>query len=134
MDFRYKKIKIKKYRYELLEDYKTKIDNIPIFILPEVFYGLGVDGHLLIRKGYRWKGTSGLAFDTENVIRASCVHDVFYQMLREDQIPMAWKTLADKALYRLMLADGKKGLWNSFCAWYYYSAVRWFGWRACKHV
>lgn len=60
------------------------------------FYSLQPDGDLLIENGYAWNGTSGGVPDTKRNLGASLVHDCFYQMLREGQLPMKLRRPIDE--------------------------------------
>ena len=141
--FEYKKIKGGKYKFEVTADY---IIELP-FYLPRYFSYyfetmLATDEPiidrnsckiLIIKKGYQWDGASGPAFNTKNVIRASCIHDVFYQMIKDGfLIKSIYKDIADELLRMIILEDSnQKGFfskyWSKFRANYYYLAVRVFG-------
>ena len=130
--FRYKRIKSKKYKYELLEDYEVLTGVWTGAGVRGRFYSINHVGHLVIKKGYRWDGASGPTYDSKSTMRASCVHDVFYQMFRLRQLSLRFRKAADKVLRRFMIEDashkgGLLGTWSRFRAGYYYRAVRLFG-------
>ena len=81
------------------------------------------DGLLTIQRGYAWDGASGPTFDTPSTMMASLVHDALYQLLRERQLPPAWRGKADACLERIMLAD-YKGSWPK---WHAFRVACW-GW------
>ena len=39
---------------------------------------------MIVEKDYAWDGPSGPTIDTSNSMRASLVHDVLYQAMREE--------------------------------------------------
>jgi len=132
--FVYEKIKHKKYKYRLYKQYILQLNFIPKKIVSTKYYQFTLDGVLTIEAGYNWDGASGPTIDTKSVIRASCVHDVLYQMMREKELSLKYKDFADRELQRIMLEDSSTNPWNRFRAWYYYKAVKLFAGYACKPV
>ena len=139
IELNYMRIKHNEYKYELLEDYEIFLNFRPKNEIMNDFYSFlpnKLEAILYIKKGYRWDGASGPTVDTHNTIRASCVHDVLYQMIRRKELPIESKSLADEALRRIMLEDssqtGISGLWGRFRAGYFFYAVKLFGWSACE--
>ena len=65
-------------------------------------------GLLLIGKGYEWDGPSGPAIDTDNFMDGSLVHDMFYQLLREEVLTprYVWRLKADNEMFRQCKKDG----------------------------
>lgn len=49
------------------------------------------NGRLRIETGYEWDGPSGPAIDTDNFMDGSLVHDLLYQLLREERLKPRWK-------------------------------------------
>lgn len=139
-NFQYKKINHPKYKYELLSDCITFTQLKPTQDLKGKFYRIYKTGKLIIKKGYRWDGASGPTIDTKNVIYASLIHDIFYQMFRENQLNRyTWKDQADRELQRIMIEHANKdrtedwaihSWWIEFRAGYYYNAVKYFGHKA----
>lgn len=74
----------KSYKYQLYKDYSIKTDIKPNKIVSDNFITLNDDGLLLISLGYAWDGPSGPVIDTKHNLKASLVHDVFYQLLRNE--------------------------------------------------
>ena len=132
--FQYIKIDHNKYKYVICRTYKIKLNFCTGFSVLGSKYDLSADGILEIKHGYAWDGASGPTFDTRNTMRASCVHDVLYQMMRESDIPTTFKDSADMELSLLMIEDGinSNKLWNKIRAGYYYWGVRIFGGIFCK--
>ena len=132
--FRWENIKDDKYKYIVMIDYFVKV-NIQTQNINNKFYSL-LGGQLLIKHGYKWDGASGPTIDTHNTMRASCVHDVLYQMIRCRELNPDKKDTADRELQRIMKEDWKaktifgKG-WNAIRSGYFYYAVKLFGGSSC---
>jgi len=134
--FKYVKIDHPDYKYQLIDNYSLVLNFKPEKRIKGEFYTFNKTGLLTIHDGYCWDGASGPTIDTENTMRASCVHDVLYQMIRLEQLPLACKDYADKELRRVMLEDGAYHIgltkaWNYIRAGYFYYAVKVFGFSAC---
>lgn len=85
-------------------------------------------GRLTIKKGYLWDGPSGPAIDTKNFMRGSLVHDVLYQLIRENLLDKKNRKEADRILRDICIEDGM----SKFRANYVYHAVRIFGAKSAK--
>jgi len=83
---------------------------------------------LVIERGYCWDGPSGPTWDSANALRASLVHDVFYQLIRQGIIPMKERKPIDDLFRKLLLDSGM----SRFRAWYYWKAVRAAGFFAAS--
>jgi hypothetical protein len=116
--------RLKKYKYQLMDDYTIQIDVKPIkSIRRELinFLSLSPQGVLSIGKFYAWDGPSGPTIDTRDFMRGSLVHDALYQLMREGVLDhKVHRKRADEILRGLCLEDGM----CSFRAWYVYQAVR----------
>ena len=70
---------------------------------------------VVVRNGYAWDGPSGPTIDTENSMRASLVHDVLYQGMREGMLPAGFRERADSEFSRILKEDGmwwpRRWLW-----------------------
>lgn len=136
--FLYEKLpKSDKYKYRLTADYSVQLHFIPEKTIHGDYYSLYDTGVLVIYKGYSWDGASGPTIDTKNTVRASCVHDVLYQALKEKKLPRKYKQPSDKELQIIMLEDSNTDtiFWNvlnNTRAGYYYAAVRVFGFWALR--
>lgn len=108
----------KGYKYQIAEDY-----TIPTEILNEHivsgFIILEPTGLLHILRGYAWDGPSGPTLDTKTFMRGSLVHDVLYQLMREERLKKEIKIYADDLLKEICLEDGM----CSFRAWYVHRGV-----------
>lgn len=131
----------KGYKYKLAQDYVHPLPDF--FINGEVWHPLfTIKGAILrVRKGYAWDGASGPAVDTPSFMRGSLVHDVFYQMLRENLLPPVLRLIsgdgpvdidirkwADKELRSVCREDGM----GAIRAWWVYRAVRNFASRSAR--
>ena len=78
-------------------------------------------------KGYAWDGASGPTFDTSNSMRASLVHDILYQAIREGVISKSYRRLADREFRLILKEDGM----HFFRRWSW-----WYGVRICggQHI
>ena len=110
------------YRFQVWEDYAIQTQ-MPGDVVSD-FYRLQ-SGLLIIRKGYAWDGASGpVTIQTDTNKIASLVHDVFFQMLRNKELPHdPCFHIANQELRRLCLEDG---MWR-LRANYFYRAVESFG-------
>lgn len=119
----------KGYKYQLGRDYIHKLPPEFKLLRPILhpLYSIS-GGELILKRGYAWDGASGPAIDSPNFMRGSLVHDVFYQMLREDSIPRFFGTTdtrkwADQELRKICIEDGMSKI---RAAWVYW-AVRRYG-------
>ena len=134
--FSWKKITHKKYKYKTTRLYHLMLRFKPLANINGRYYQFLTNGYLLICKDYVWDGASGPTLDTKNTMRASCVHDVLYQMIREQKLRLEMKDNADKELARIMEEDWKAcniltKTWNKVRSSYYYWGVRLFGRWSC---
>ncbi len=125
-----------RYKYQMINDYKLKLNFKPEKTIIADFFAFDSNGFLSIRDGYMWDGASGPTLDTISTMRASCVHDVGYQMIRTAKIDPSYKKSFDKELSRIMKEDYNPSwfggsLWSKFRAGYYYQAVSLFGGSSC---
>ena len=113
---------IKKYKYQLLEDYIIEIKIFPAEAIDTMFIDLSEEGILTIRCGYAWDGCSGPTWDDHTNMRAGLVHDSLFQLLREGHISSGCRLYADTLFRDICIEDGMPN-WR---AWYYFNAVRLF--------
>jgi hypothetical protein len=83
-------------------------------------------GRLTISPGYAWDGASGPTKDTKDSMRASLIHDAFYQLMREGLLDLSYREDVDNYFWYLLREDGM----NYVRAWYWWRAVRRFARRA----
>lgn len=114
----------KGYKYQLDESYELQIPLQPDECLTSQFIQLDLLGNLTIKQGYAWDGASGPALDIPSLMRASLVHDVLYQLMREKLLDnQVHRCAADLLLKQHCIEDG---MWP-IVAWVVYKAVRVFG-------
>ncbi len=116
--------KLKKYKYQLLEDYQVQIDLKPDHDIDTPYISLSTSGLLTVHERYAWDGPSGPTFDTKSFMRGSLVHDALYQLMRLRELDyQADRKRADQILRDMCKADGMFAL---RALWVYYG-VHWFG-------
>lgn len=135
--FLWTKIEHPRFKYEVLKDYRIQLHFCPKETVISRYYVFTRDGMLLIRRGYRWDGASGPTIDTISTMRASAVHDVIYQMIRQRELSYSYKRAGDCELSMIMKEDYHpnnvfSSLWSDFRSGYYLIAVSLFGGFACK--
>ncbi|MBN1622518.1 MAG: DUF1353 domain-containing protein [Endomicrobiales bacterium] len=115
---------LRKYKYQILEDYKDVIPITPGNPIDTKFIFMDTDGTIIVKKHYAWDGPSGPTIDTATFMRGSLVHDALYQLMREGHLDYkTQRKQADFILKQMCLEDGM----SSFRAWYVYNSLRIFG-------
>ena len=110
------KIKYRKgFKYQLAEIFAIQTDIKTGYDSDYEFLILAGSGILTIRAGYAWDGPSGPAIDTRNFMRASLVHDAFYQLMRVGVIGNNYRKKADYELYRMCREDGMTFIRAKWC-------------------
>lgn len=95
------------YKYQLVADYHINTKIKPAGDIVTDYIELDSKGTLTVKKGYAWDGTSGPVLDTDNNLRASLVHDAFYQLMRMRKIKSTeHKKSADKLFRNMCKIDG----------------------------
>lgn len=74
------------YKYQLDKNYHIETRIKPPKDIETQFISLKEDGSMTVKNGYAWDGTSGLILDTDENLRASLVHDAFYQLMRKRKL------------------------------------------------
>ena len=112
------------YKYQLFEEYDVAINIKPKKDIIHPYFDLYKDGVLRVKKGYAWDGPSGPTFDTKNFMRGSLVHDVLYQLLRENLLEIEnGRNKADLIIKKLCIEDGMSKLRAQIV----YLGLKWFG-------
>lgn len=117
----------RRYKYQLVESYEI-MTNIKGYEFDAGLYSMQEDGMMIVREGYAWDGASGPTFDTPNSMRASLIHDVLYQAIRDIYLPPSCKDQADRELHRACIEDGM----HKKRADVWYDGVHLFGWKSCE--
>ena len=95
------------YKYQLVENEYFHGDVLPTKPLIDTEYiALDDNGDLTIRAGYAWDGASGPAIQTQDSMRASLIHDAYYQLIRQGYVDMSYREQADSAYRRVCIEDG----------------------------
>lgn len=109
----------KGYKYQLWKPYSIQTV-VKGYVIHGDFLKLDFNGLLTCEKGYAWDGASGPAFDTDTFMRASLVHDAFYQLMRLGQIDRSHRGYADRLMKQICLDDEMWFLRAHWC----YQAVK----------
>ena len=119
---------MKSFRFQVAED--TELELVNAMELPDVeFEWFTKSGNTIkIKKGYAWDGASGPTIDTKDTIRASLIHDCYYQAMRLGLVHKQFRKVADKELRDQMI---KAGCWK-IRAKLWYLAVRLFAASSAK--
>lgn len=123
MSVKYKK----RYQYELLDSFSFSTSFKPPSNVELKYIRIDTDGKITAKPGYAWDGATG-AIDTKSTMKASLLHDICYQLLKLNVIPMRYRKEFDGLYYKTALQNGM------FIgrAFYHYAAVRIFGDNALK--
>ncbi len=120
--------------------YKFRLEAYGVYVLPpclakearkwnasDPFYTIK-SGTISAQVGYAWDGASGPVLDTHRTLRATLIHDILYQAIRQHKIDRADRRLADRIMLAILKEDR---MWfpRRLC---WYAAVRLFGRCAVK--
>ena len=114
------------YKHQLVEEYVIKTEIKPQINIETEYITLNHEGKLTIKKGYAWDGASGPVPDTRRVLRASLVHDAFYQLMRTqpEKLPRGvYRRAVDLLFKEMCIKDGVR----SSRASVFYFGLRKFG-------
>ena len=112
------------YKYQLVADYRVRVDIVPDYDIETEFVQLDRSGVLTIRHGYAWDGPSGPTVDTKTFMRGSLVHDALSGLLRDAYLERdKWFTAVNRELRKICLEDG---MWR-FRVWCIYIGVQYLG-------
>ena len=104
----YTEVEHSQYKYQMIRDRMAWTDIKGYEVYTE-YFDLYNDGRLVIFSGYAWDGVTSFP-DLPSMMRASCVHDVFFQILRESLIPDfdrdVFFKISNNELSRLSKIDG----------------------------
>jgi len=121
---------VNNYKYKLtdgIREQTTIIEDETIHLTEtgtsRILAKLYANGLLDVMPGYAWDGASGPVVQTDAMLRASCVHDVLYQMIRRGLLDVSFRQAADETMYQVLRRHGVS--W--FRAQYVYWALRAFG-------
>jgi len=115
----------REYCWRTRQDYWFKVP-ITGYLVEAKYYRLQRDGKLFVKSGYAWNGTSGGVKDSDRNLGASLLHDVFYQMFREKQLPLHLRDETDQLFEQHCVELGTRKRRAAFFEW----VLRKFGRRA----
>jgi len=94
------------WKYRVTKGFSVQTDIIPPQKIQTNFATLTMKGRLYIHKGFCWDGASG-AFDTKNIMKASCLHDSLCNWMVAGLLPFDeyWEP-ADRLLRRVAIDEG----------------------------
>lgn len=92
--------------YQLVDDYSVMTLVRPPVAIITPRLELSITGLLTIKAGYCWDGTSGPVIDRKTNMRAGCVHDALYELMRRGDLPYDWWPRADELFARILFEDG----------------------------
>jgi hypothetical protein len=95
--------------YQLVEPYSVATDLRPVAPIKVPRLMLDAYGRLTIEAGYCWDGTSGPVIDRKTNMRAGCVHDALYELMRRQAIDYNRWREADAIFARILYEDGAWG-------------------------
>ncbi len=115
------------FRYQLVETERYQSDIMPLGVLADTdWLALDGEGLLTIRAGYCWDGASGPVIHTPDNMRASLIHDAYYQLIRLGLIHAAYRAAADRIYRRVCIESGM----TEARAEVHFHGLRLFGWAA----
>jgi hypothetical protein len=93
------------FKYQLAEDVtiQTPIKGVRI---DDPYFTLAIDGTLTVRRGYAWDGASGPTYDSKSSMRASLVHDVFCQAMRDGRLSFIHQDAVNLLFRQHCIEDG----------------------------
>jgi len=97
----------KGYKYVVAEDFSVHT-TVYEYDLQDKFFHLHTDGQLEVFMGYAWDGNSGPFPDTKYTMEASCVHDVFCDLVNSGRVSHDEQPKIDQLYYD---TAERKGMW-----------------------
>ena len=80
---------------------------MPLGMLADTdWLSLDGEGLLTVRAGYAWDGASGPVIHSADNMRASLIHDAYYQLIRLGLVHYAYRAAADRVYRRVCIEDG----------------------------
>lgn len=95
-----------KYKYQLAGDLTWQTEIFPDADAETPRVKLSTDGLLTVREGFAWDGCSGPVIDRPKNMRAGCLHDGLYLLMRAQQLPHEMWRKVDKEFARILLESG----------------------------
>ena len=102
---------ITRYKYRVEETLAVQTKIRPPQPINQEDFGITMDGVVIAKKGYLWDGASGPAIQRKQNRRASCIHDVLAEAMRQGLLPQSNWIPANEELGRLCIEDGMSPWW-----------------------
>lgn len=116
------------YKYEVMETFEICLPELDEhYYIEDDYYSLQ-SRILTVKAHYMWNGANVIP-DHDEVMFASCIHDVLCQAIREKYLPKELKDKVDRILQRLCIEAGL-AKWR---AWIIYWGVRIGGGSSIKN-
>lgn len=98
------------FKYQLDKDYSLQTPVVGESF-SDTYFSLALSGVLYIKRGYAWDGASGPTFDSKSSMRASLVHDVFCQVMRDGRLSYdKWQDIVNTFFAEMCIEDGMWGI------------------------
>lgn len=91
--------------YRITKTFYFKSGIIPHMPINDEFSSLDKEGLVTIRKGFCWDGATG-AFDTKDIMLASCIHDAFCNWYNKKLITTENRKAADRLFQKINKEEG----------------------------
>jgi len=101
--------KLNRYKYQLVSQHTFHLPFNPPKDILTPFIKYELDGKLIVRKGYSWNG-SNMSQDTKHCMRASLVHDILCQLIREGFLSYEYLEEANLLYRQMCIEDGMNPL------------------------
>jgi len=109
------------WKYQLAETVTFQTRIYPERTLRTDWITLHPNGSLILEADYCWDGPSGPAFDTQNFMRGSAVHDALFQLMKLGLLSTEWFKESNRELIRWCKRDG---MWAIRRRWVYWAVQR----------
>lgn len=110
--------------YQVAEPFSV-ITPLKGYRVQHVLYDLYEDGRLDVYESYAWDGATGW-FDVRSIMKASCVHDILCEIIRNGAIPPGDCAVAQALADQTFLMLTREANMNKLERGATYLAVRWY--------
>ena len=94
------------FKYQLAANHSVQTPVTGVRI-EDAYFLLEESGMLHVWKGYAWDGASGPTYDSKSSMRASMVHDVFCQAMRDNRLDYTrWQNTINAFFKAQCIEDG----------------------------
>jgi hypothetical protein len=102
---------ITRYKYRVVEDCSVPTKILPPVPIDQEDFSISGLGLVTAKRGYLWDGPSGPTIDRKENMRASLIHDVLAEAMRQGLLPQDCWIPANEELGRLCIEDGMSPWW-----------------------